>query len=64
MVKNFLIKLKKSATDAIKTISRRVIKKKAEATDHLNSNKIANKFTENLPQNNSETDLQREENSL
>ena len=55
---------KKSATDAIKTISKRVIKKKAEATDHLNSNKIANKFTENLPQNNSETDLQREENSL
>ena len=64
MVKNFLIILKKSATDAIKTISKRVIKKTAEATDHLNSNKIANKFIENLPQNNSETDLRREENSL
>ena len=62
-MKNFLIMLKKSATDAIKTISKRAIQKIAEVTVHLNINKIVNKFTENSRQNNSDIDLQIEENS-
>ena len=37
---------KKSATDAFKTSSKRVIQKTAEATGHLIDNKIANKITE------------------
>ena len=55
--KKFLIMLKKSATDAIKTFSKRVIQKTAEATGDLIGNKIANKITKvlkNLQQNNSE----------
>ena len=55
--------LKRSATDAIKTILKRAIQKIAEATVHLNINKIVNKFTEKSRQNNSDTDLQIEENS-
>ena len=38
--KNFLIMLKKSATDALKTSSKRVIQKTAEATGGLIGNKI------------------------
>ena len=45
MVKNFLIVLKKSATDAIKTASKRAIQKTAEATDDLIGNKIVDKIT-------------------
>ena len=36
---------KKSTTDAIKTASKRVIQKPAEATGHLTGNKIADKIT-------------------
>ena len=36
---------KKSTTDAIKTASKRAIKKKAEATGDLIGNKIADKIT-------------------
>ena len=36
---------KKSETDAIKTVSKRVIQKTAEATGDLIGNKIANKIT-------------------
>ena len=49
---------KQSATDAIKTSSKRVIWKTAEATGDLTGNKIANKITKllkNSQQNNSET---------
>ena len=43
-VKNFLIQLKKSTTDAIKTASKRVVQKTAEATGDLIDNKIADKI--------------------
>ena len=48
---------KKSATDALKTSSKRVIQKTAEATRDLIGNKIANKImgVSNSQQNNSET---------
>ena len=49
---------KQSATDAIKTFSKRVIQKTAEATGDLIGNKIANKISklsQNSQQNNSET---------
>ena len=36
---------KKSATDAIKTVSKRAIQNTAEATDELVGNKIADKIT-------------------
>ena len=45
MVKNFLIVLKKSTTDAIKTPSKRAIQKTTEATGDLIGNEIANKIT-------------------
>ena len=45
MAKNFLILLKKSTTDAIKTASKRAIHKTAEATGDLIGNKIADKIT-------------------
>ena len=45
MVKNFLIALKKSTTDTIKTASKRAIQKTAEATDDLVGKKIAVKIT-------------------
>ena len=44
-VKNFLIGLKKSTTDAMKTASKGAIQKTAEATGDLTGNKIANKIT-------------------
>ena len=43
MVRNFLIVLKKSTRDAIKTVSKRAIQKSAEATGDLVGNKIAEK---------------------
>ena len=46
---------KKSATDALKTFSKRVIQKTVEATGDLISNKIANRITKVSQQNNSET---------
>ena len=45
MVKNVLIMLKKSTTDAIKTASKRAIQKTAEATGDLIGNKIVDKIT-------------------
>ena len=45
MVKSFLIVLKRSTTDAIKTASKRAIQKTAEATSELIGNKIAEKIT-------------------
>ena len=63
MVKSFLIVLKKSTADAIKTASKRAIQKTAEATGGLIGNKIADKITKvskkstkELP-NNDETDV-------
>ena len=50
--------LKKSATDALKTSSKRAIQKAVEATGDLCGNKIANKITKlskNSQQDNSET---------
>ena len=44
VVKNVLIQLKKSTTDAIKTDSKRAIQKTADATGDLIGNKIANKI--------------------
>ena len=49
---------KQSATDALKTTSKRVIQKTAEVTGDLIGNKIANRITKvskNIQQNNSET---------
>ena len=43
--KNLVDTAKKSATDAIKTASKRVIQKTAEATGDLVGNKIADKIT-------------------
>ena len=45
MVKNVLIVLKISTTDAIKTAPKRAIQKTAEATSDLIGNKIADKIT-------------------
>ena len=44
MERNLLIQLKKSATDAVKTASKRAIQKTAEATGDLIGNKIADKI--------------------
>ena len=44
MAKYFLIVLKKSTADAIKTASKRAIQKLAEATEDLIGNKIADKI--------------------
>ena len=53
-----LVHAKQSATDVLKTASKRAIQKPAEATDDLIGNKTANKITKvlkNLQQKNSET---------
>ena len=55
---NLLDHAKKSAIDALKTSSKRVIHKTAEATGDLIGNKIVDRITKVskiLPQNNSET---------
>ena len=44
MERNLLTQLKKSATDSIKTASKRAIQKTAEATGDLVGNKIADKI--------------------
>ena len=49
-----MIQLKKSATDAIKTASKRVIQKTAEARGDLLGNKIADKITNVSKQSNKE----------
>ena len=43
--KKFLDSAKKSTTEAIKTASKRAIRKTAEATGDLSGNKIADKIT-------------------
>ena len=56
---------KQSATDALKTTSKRAIQKIAEATGDLIGNKIADKITKDLrtsPQNTLETVLNKAEN--
>ena len=53
-----LDRVKKSATDALKTASKIAIQKTAEATGVLSGNKIANKITKvsrSSPQNSLET---------
>ena len=58
MHQKLLDQVKQSATDAIKTASKRSIQKIAEATGDLIGNKTADKITnvlKNLQQNNSET---------
>ena len=58
MVKNFMIVLKTSTTDAIKTASKRAIQKAAEATGDLIGNRIADKITSvaKKPSNNNNDD--------
>ena len=60
MVKNFLIVLKKSTADAIKTALKRAIQKTAEATGDLIGNKIADKITSvsKKTPNNNEDDVE------
>ena len=50
----------KSATNTLKTASKRVIQKTAEATDVLIGNKVADKNKKNSLQNNSDTDSETE----
>ena len=48
---------KKSTTDALKTASKRAIQKSAEATGDLIGNKIADKITKNLHNNNNSSTI-------
>ena len=64
--KKLLDSAKKSTTDAIKTASKRVIQKTADATGDLIRNKIADKITsvskkstKELPNDESEVDVER-----
>ena len=50
----------KSAANTLKTASKRVIQKTAEATDVLIGNKVADKNKKNSLQNNSDTDSETE----
>ena len=61
MVKNFLIALKKSASDATKTASKRAIKKTAEVTGDLidKITSVSKKFTKELPNDETEVDVER-----
>ena len=66
MKRNLLIQIKKSATDAIKTASKRAILKNAEATGDLVGNKIADKktsvskkYTKKLPTVDEDAELRR-----
>ena len=52
---------KKSTTDAIKTASKRVIQKIAEATGHLIANKIAHKITSVSNNNNNNNNNNNED---
>ena len=56
IVKKLLDHAKSSARVALKTTSKGVIQKTAEAASDLIRNKITNKITKNSPQNNSESD--------
>ena len=55
---------KQSATHALNTTRRKVIKKTADATDDLICNKIANKITKHSPQSNLETDSKTEKKNM
>ena len=58
---------KQSAIDTLKTSSKRVIQKRADATYDLIGNKFANKITrvsKNLPQNNSKTFINKHDEEL
>ena len=61
MVKNFLIALKKSASDTTKTASKRAIKKTAEVTGDLidKITSVSKKFTKELPNDETEVDVER-----
>ena len=54
---------KQSATNTLKTTSKRAIQQTAEATGDLNGNKIADEIKNSALQSNSETALQIEENT-
>ena len=54
---------KQSATDTLKTTSKRAIQQTAEATGDLNGNKIADEIKNSASQSNPETTLQIEENT-
>ena len=54
---------KQSATNTLKTTSKRAIQQTAEATGDLNGNKIADEIKNSASQSNSETALQIEENT-
>ena len=61
MVKNFLKKLKKSTTDAIKTASKRAIQKTAEATGDLigKITSVSKKPTKYLQNNETEKNVEK-----
>ena len=61
MVKNFLIALKKTASDVTKTASKRAIKKTAEVTGDLidKITSVSKKFTKELPNDETEVDVER-----
>ena len=54
---------KQSATDTLKTTSKRAIQQTAEATGDLNGNKIDDEIKNSASQSNPETALQIEENT-
>ena len=54
---------KQSATDTLKTTSKRAIQQTAEATGDLNGNKIDDEIKNSASQSNPETTLQIEENT-
>ena len=65
--RKFLDFAKQSATDALKTFSKRVTQKTVETTGYLIDNKIANKITgvsKNSLQNNSETVTNENDNKI
>ena len=59
-----MIHPEQSATEALKTTSKRSTEKSTKTTADLMSNKNADKVTKNLLQNNSDTDSQTIEKSI
>ena len=59
----FLDHVKKSAADALKTSSKRVIQKTAEATGDLIGNKIANRITK-VSKNSQQNNLEKVQTSM
>ena len=64
IARNVLIHPKQSATEALKTTSKRAAEKSTKATADLMSNENADKVTKNSSQNNSNTDSQTIEKSI